>query len=175
MQKSYANCIPLLPKKALPGKQKRALMENTTLPKHKKESSTKKRNVENNKKPKSDQKASSGVQEDRHEKNIKKLKLYVSKCGVRKNWKSELNGLSPVQSIERLKEILETLGMKGRPSLAQCKSIKEQLELQRELDDLISSEKEDEERGSSTSMNEKSGLDDAHGDKVSPQKVYSPS
>lgn len=77
---------------------------------------------------------------DKHEQMIVKLKSYILKCGKRTNWKVELEGLTPIQSVNKLKNILEDLGIKGRPSLSQCKAIKEQLELKKELEELASSE-----------------------------------
>lgn len=65
--------------------------------------------------------------------------MYVNKCGVRKNWKQELKGLSTAESIERIKQILESIGIKGRPSLIQCKAIKEKLDLKKELEDILPS------------------------------------
>ncbi|KAM0683106.1 hypothetical protein MDAP_001519 [Mitosporidium daphniae] len=98
-----------------------------------------------------------------HEKTLEKLKFYISKCGVRKNWKSELDGLPPLKCVEKLKGILADLGMTGRPSLAQCKAIKEKLELQRELDDLISSETERQDKPCASeedASNDSQGLSD---------------
>lgn len=49
----------------------------------------------------------------KEEKQIQKLKQYVTKCGVRKQWKREFEGLSQTEMVTRLNEILEDLGMKG--------------------------------------------------------------
>lgn len=106
-----------------------------------------------------------------HEKTLEKLKFYISKCGVRKNWKSELDGLPPLKCVEKLKGILADLGMTGRPSLAQCKAIKEKLELQRELDDLISSETERQDKPCASeedASNDSQGLSDGE---TPPKKV----
>lgn len=64
---------------------------------------------------------------------LAKLKTYVFKCGVRKNWKKELEGLSEKQSIARVRQILEDLGMDGRPSLEKCKKIKDKREYEEEM------------------------------------------
>lgn len=70
------------------------------------------------------------------EKQIKVLKRYILKCGVRKTWSKELAGMSELQSIEHLKKILRELGVKGKPSSSKCESIKIKLETERELADL---------------------------------------
>ncbi|PJF18816.1 hypothetical protein PSACC_01383 [Paramicrosporidium saccamoebae] len=67
------------------------------------------------------------------EATIDRLKAYVFKCGVRKVWKKELDGLSTKQSIARLEEILRSLGMEGRPTLEKCSAIKERREFEEEL------------------------------------------
>lgn len=55
-------------------------------------------------------------------------------CGIRKMWAKEFKELDrPSQQIKRLKEILAELGMTGRLSLEQAKSIKERRELAQEL------------------------------------------
>lgn len=64
---------------------------------------------------------------------IQQLKNYILRCGVRKVWKKELEGSSVSQSISKLKKILQDLGMKGRPSLAKCKVIRDRLELEKEM------------------------------------------
>lgn len=70
---------------------------------------------------------------------IKQLKMYISKCGVRKAWKKELEGLSTdKQIIARLKSILEELGMEGRPSLSKCKEIRDKIEAEKEMECLKS-------------------------------------
>jgi hypothetical protein len=64
---------------------------------------------------------------------LAKLKSYVFKCGVRKNWKKELEGLSEKQSITKVRQILDDLGMEGRPSLEKCKKIKDKREYEEEM------------------------------------------
>lgn len=51
--------------------------------------------------------------QDKHEKTIDRLKSYVAKCGVRKAWKRELDGLTAPEAIRRLEGILRELGMDG--------------------------------------------------------------
>ncbi|KAJ3091518.1 HIRA-interacting protein 3 [Quaeritorhiza haematococci] len=63
---------------------------------------------------------------------IKSLQNYVAKCGVRKMWKREFEGLNGKQRIKRLEEILRELGMEGRPTLDKCKKIKERREFEEE-------------------------------------------
>ncbi|KAL0094585.1 hypothetical protein F4703DRAFT_1922200 [Phycomyces blakesleeanus] len=69
-----------------------------------------------------------------NEEKIKRLKQYVSKCGVRKQWAKEFsNCTSPKQQIKRLQEILVELGVEGRPTIEKCEKIKAQREIQDEL------------------------------------------
>lgn len=44
---------------------------------------------------------------------IDRLKSYIAKCGVRRVWKKELDGLSQPQIITKLEGILRDLGMEG--------------------------------------------------------------
>lgn len=67
------------------------------------------------------------------ENTLDKLKSYVFKCGVRKIWKRELDGLDETASIAKVRGILEELGMEGRPSLEKCKKIKDQREFAEEM------------------------------------------
>jgi hypothetical protein len=46
-------------------------------------------------------------------KKLERLKGYVSKCGVRKTWKKELEGLDTDQAVEKISKFLEDLGMEG--------------------------------------------------------------
>lgn len=53
---------------------------------------------------------------------------------MRKVWSKEFQDLErPSQQIKRLKEILEELGMGGRPSMEKARSIKEKRALAKEL------------------------------------------
>lgn len=65
---------------------------------------------------------------------IQQLKNYILKCGIRRVWKKELEGLTPSQSISKLKNVLKDLGMEGRPSLAKCEAIRERLEFEKEME-----------------------------------------
>lgn len=59
---------------------------------------------------------------------------FVVACGIRKVWAKEFKDLdSLTQQISRLKQILSDLGMSGRMSLDQAKSIKAKRELAQEL------------------------------------------
>lgn len=70
---------------------------------------------------------------------IEKLKSYVFKCGVRKVWKKELEGLSEAQSISKIQSILRELGIEGKPSLEQCKAIKAKREFEAEMREIDTS------------------------------------
>jgi hypothetical protein len=69
--------------------------------------------------PKKAKKQKSAAKETKITKNSKKemqldrLKAYVNKCGVRKVWKKELDGLNARKSIEKVNQILQDLGMEG--------------------------------------------------------------
>lgn len=65
---------------------------------------------------------------------IERLKTFIVKCGMRRIWKRELDGLDERQQVARLEEILhKELGMEGRPTLEKCKAIKERREFEEEL------------------------------------------
>ncbi|KZP24467.1 hypothetical protein FIBSPDRAFT_735854 [Athelia psychrophila] len=75
------------------------------------------------------------------EEAVKRLKSYVNACGVRKVWSKEFQDLDqPSQQIKHLKELLDELGMEGRPTLEKAKAIKEQREIAQELKDVQSFE-----------------------------------
>ncbi|KAI9506800.1 hypothetical protein BX070DRAFT_10170 [Coemansia spiralis] len=69
-----------------------------------------------------------------NEATIANLKSYINKCGLRKIWAKELAGMSGAEQIRHLKQILDDLGMEGRPTLEKCKKIKDKRDLQAELD-----------------------------------------
>ncbi|KAJ2592892.1 hypothetical protein H4R99_006264 [Coemansia sp. RSA 1722] len=69
-----------------------------------------------------------------NEATIGNLKTYVNKCGMRKVWSKELNGMNAAQQIRHLKKLLDDLGMDGRPTLEKCKKIKAKRDLQAELE-----------------------------------------
>ncbi|KAI0233052.1 hypothetical protein L0F63_003919 [Massospora cicadina] len=73
---------------------------------------------------------------DKVAKKINSLKAYVVRCGVRKNWKVTLGDLGPRQQVQKLTQILEELGMKGRPTLEKCKAIAAKEALKRETEGL---------------------------------------
>ncbi|KAJ1920000.1 hypothetical protein IWQ60_007104 [Tieghemiomyces parasiticus] len=50
---------------------------------------------------------------DKTEHKIKQLKMYITKCGVRKVWSRELADLSPKQQIQKLQSMLVELGVEG--------------------------------------------------------------
>ncbi|XP_039186294.1 HIRA-interacting protein 3 isoform X1 [Crotalus tigris] len=61
--------------------------------------------------------------------SIQRLKRYIRECGAWRNYKKLLAGCrSRKAQIEVLKEELEGLGIKGTPSLAKCKAIKQKRE-----------------------------------------------
>ncbi|KAH0626402.1 hypothetical protein JD844_001363 [Phrynosoma platyrhinos] len=69
----------------------------------------------------------SGKSEEHH--SIRRLKRYIWECGVRRNYKKLFEGCrSRKGQVEILKRELEDLGMKGPPSLAKCKALKQKRE-----------------------------------------------
>ncbi|KAJ2324304.1 hypothetical protein GGI00_005368 [Coemansia sp. RSA 2681] len=70
------------------------------------------------------------------ETTITNLKQYITKCGLRKVWSKELAGLSGAQQIQHLKDVLNELGMEGRPTLEKCKKIKAKRDLLAELEEI---------------------------------------
>ncbi|ORY94053.1 hypothetical protein BCR43DRAFT_353774 [Syncephalastrum racemosum] len=74
------------------------------------------------------------------EDTIQRLKGFINKCGVRKIWSKELKDCkTSKQQIDKLKSILESLGVHGRPTLQKCKEAKAELELKREIESLDTS------------------------------------
>jgi len=66
---------------------------------------------------------------------MKRLQGWLLKCGVRKVWSRELATFeSPKAKIKHLRRMLEDIGMKGRYSLEKAKKIKEERELQADLE-----------------------------------------
>ena len=58
----------------------------------------------------------------------------VYACGVRKVWSKELKGIDkPSEQISHLRKLLSDLGMKGRFSLEQAKSIKAKRDFEQEM------------------------------------------
>lgn len=62
-------------------------------------------------------------------KTLIKLKAFVLQCGVRKIWKSELDGLDEKESIKKVKNILKELGVEGTPTAEKCEKIRDRREL----------------------------------------------
>ncbi|XP_061446054.1 HIRA-interacting protein 3 isoform X2 [Rhineura floridana] len=61
--------------------------------------------------------------------SIRRLKRYIRECGVHRNYKKLLVGCrSRKAQVEVLKQELENLGLKGTPSLAKCKALKQKRE-----------------------------------------------
>lgn len=66
---------------------------------------------------------------------IKRLQGWLVKCGIRKMWHRELAPYdTPKAKIKHLKQMLEDAGMKGRYSLEKAKKIREERELQADLE-----------------------------------------
>ncbi|KAJ3794392.1 hypothetical protein GGU11DRAFT_320091 [Lentinula aff. detonsa] len=84
--------------------------------------------------------ASTSLSKD--EETIKRLKSLVNACGVRKVWSKVFKDIndSPSKQIALLRKILADLGMTGRLSLEQAKTIKERREFASELADVQSFE-----------------------------------
>ncbi|KAI8335224.1 hypothetical protein BD560DRAFT_414172 [Blakeslea trispora] len=80
------------------------------------------------------------VGSEKDEDTIKKLKQFISKCGVRKVWSKELADCKNAKAeIAKLKNMLEELGVHGRPTIEKCEAIKKERELKAELDSLDTS------------------------------------
>ncbi|KAK0645043.1 hypothetical protein DIS24_g8269 [Lasiodiplodia hormozganensis] len=72
---------------------------------------------------------------DPHEAEIKRLKDWLLKCGVRKVWGKELKPFeTPKAKINHLKEMLKDVGMEGRYSIEKARQIKERRELAADLE-----------------------------------------
>ncbi|KAJ8656627.1 hypothetical protein O0I10_007704 [Lichtheimia ornata] len=71
------------------------------------------------------------------EESIKRLKMYINKCGVRKVWQKELADCKTMKDqVEKLKKILADLGVEGRPTLEKCQKVKAEREIKAEVDSL---------------------------------------
>ncbi|KAI9820873.1 MAG: hypothetical protein M1832_003506 [Thelocarpon impressellum] len=69
------------------------------------------------------------------EAEVKRLQSWLLKCGVRKLWHRELAAYStPSSKIKHLKGMLKEVGMEGRFSAEKAKQIKEERELQAEVE-----------------------------------------
>jgi hypothetical protein len=88
------------------------------------------------KKSKAKAKGTKDADLDPNELEIKKLKDWLSKCGIRKMWHKELAPYeTPKKKISHLKEMLKNAGMDGRPSIAKANEIRERRELADELEE----------------------------------------
>ncbi|XP_033025849.1 HIRA-interacting protein 3 [Lacerta agilis] len=66
--------------------------------------------------------------------SIRRLKRYIRECGAHRNYKKLLSGChSRKAQLKVLKEELENLGLKGAPSLAKCKALKQKREVAAEI------------------------------------------
>ncbi|KAL1747880.1 hypothetical protein HDZ31DRAFT_80165 [Schizophyllum fasciatum] len=107
-------------------------------PKRKRKSSTKERGKAGEK-GKAARARKSGGELSKDEETIKRLKSFVVACGVRKVWSKvfkDANADKPADQIRVLRKMLADLGMTGRLSLEQAKTIKEKRELAQELEDV---------------------------------------
>ncbi|KAF9892952.1 hypothetical protein FE257_000544 [Aspergillus nanangensis] len=72
---------------------------------------------------------------DPNQAEIKRLKDWLGKCGVRKMWWRELAPFeTPKAKIQHLKDMLKDIGMGGRYSLEKARQIREERELQADLE-----------------------------------------
>ncbi|KAF8078178.1 hypothetical protein FPV67DRAFT_1464461 [Lyophyllum atratum] len=99
-------------------------------------------------------KTKSSAEGGKDEATIKRLKSFVTACGVRKPWAKIFQDYpKPSQQIKKLKETLADLGMTGRLSMEQAKKIKAKRELAQELEDVRSFEQSVLSRGSRNRTN----------------------
>ncbi|KAF8519682.1 hypothetical protein JB92DRAFT_2897536 [Gautieria morchelliformis] len=106
----------------------------------KKKAKGEKRTVSRESKSAKDKEPSQVLDED--ETTIKRLKSFVTACGVRKVWSKEFADLPLAKhQIKHLKEVLTDIGMTGKYSMEKAKAIKAKRELARELDDVLEFER----------------------------------
>ncbi|KAL5513114.1 hypothetical protein ACEPAH_3512 [Sanghuangporus vaninii] len=104
-------------------------------PSKKKESKKAKKSKDGTEKKSRSKKESKETSPD--EEQIKKLKSLVVACGVRKVWSKELRDCeTPASQIAHLRNLLSSLGMRGRFSLEQAKLIKRKRDLEKEMADV---------------------------------------
>ncbi|THV02542.1 hypothetical protein K435DRAFT_963051 [Dendrothele bispora CBS 962.96] len=86
------------------------------------------------------------------EETIKRLKSFVTACGVRKVWSHLFEGIEnqPSKQIKMLRQILEDLGMGSRPSMEKARAIRARRELEDELAEVQAFEKSLLARGPGT-------------------------
>ena len=71
---------------------------------------------------------------DPHDAEIKRLQSCLLQCGIRKVWSKELARFdTPAAKINHLRQLLEGVGMTGRFSADRARQIKEERELQAEV------------------------------------------
>ncbi|KAI8141001.1 hypothetical protein BJV82DRAFT_620416 [Fennellomyces sp. T-0311] len=86
------------------------------------------------KKPKGRKKPEDKKKNSPSEEKIERLKTYIRKCGVRKKWVAEFEGLTTQgQKIKKLESILKDLGVEGQPSLKKCEQVKQERELKADI------------------------------------------
>lgn len=80
---------------------------------------------------------------DPNEAEIKRLQGWLLKCGIRKVWSRELAPYDSSRAkIKHLKDMLKDVGMEGRYSLEKARQIKEERELQADLEMIKEGEKQ---------------------------------
>ncbi|KAJ3994766.1 hypothetical protein F5050DRAFT_1809286 [Lentinula boryana] len=111
-------------------------------PKRKKKGKAKSAEISEAKEKKKTRKGAASTSLSKDEETIKRLKGLVNACGVRKVWSKVFKDVndSPSKQIALLRKILADLGMTGRLSLEQAKTIKERREFASELADVQSFE-----------------------------------
>ncbi|KAJ3735067.1 hypothetical protein DFJ43DRAFT_1151695 [Lentinula guzmanii] len=111
-------------------------------PKRKKKGKAKSSEISEAKEKKKTRKGAASTSLSKEEETIKRLKSLVNACGVRKVWSKVFKDVndSPSKQIALLRKILADLGMTGRLSLEQAKTIKERREFASELADVQSFE-----------------------------------
>lgn len=79
-------------------------------------------------------KAQDGSSLDPQEAEIKRLQSQLLKCGIRKLWHKELARFdTPRAKVNHLRDMLKSIGMVGRFSIEKARQIKEERELQAEV------------------------------------------
>lgn len=80
---------------------------------------------------------------DPNEAEIKRLQGWLVKCGIRKVWSRELASYDTSKAkVKHLKDMLKDVGMEGRYSLEKARQIKEERELQADLEMIKEGEKQ---------------------------------
>ncbi|XP_069380736.1 HIRA-interacting protein 3 isoform X2 [Paralichthys olivaceus] len=96
-----------------------------------------KKNQDDKKKKKTVKKDEKTIVQKDDNKQLVRLKRYISLCGVKRNYKKLLDGCRSVRSmVAVLKKELEDLGVEGQPSIKKCKSVKKKREEAQEIAEL---------------------------------------